>query len=162
MPDRTAPHRQSALHWACANALVRETVMMAYDQWNTLVLGSTNSIPYLLMLFEAISASFAIFYLELPFTLWGYDAETLSAGFTILWDVGLAVASVFGSGPEHWALPANNVVLGVVALCASALIHVWYMLPTGQVLLFARHLPFVFFFPDQTLQNSPQRKDQTT
>mgnify|MGYP003683954759 CR=1 FL=1 len=52
---------QGPQFWACAATGVVETVEITYNQWYTTVLGSSNSILYLMLVFEWLSASFALY-----------------------------------------------------------------------------------------------------
>jgi hypothetical protein len=82
-----------------------------------------NNILYLMMLFEWISASFALFYIDV--TSIGKWAPLILTSITILWNCVLLLIILFvGLNGNAWNVPVNNAILGSVLLISTVIVHV--------------------------------------
>ena len=124
----------------CLSTLLLDTLEVPISQWNTLTLGASNNILYIILLFEWFSAAFALFYLDLgDFT----DAESgnvkqnpkldnFASYFVIAWDLLFIILTWAFSSPDWWNVPSNNVLLGVLVALGATAVHVIYTLPMGR------------------------------
>lgn len=83
------------------------------------VFGSSINVAYIILLFEWVSASFAWIY-AFPYKRHSWTSRVIPV-VTVLWSVVLIVAT--GVYHSSWAIPANNVMLGIITLCAATVVH---------------------------------------
>lgn len=118
---------------ACALSGQFSAVEVLDDSRYTPVLGSKNAILFLMLLFEWISASFALFYLD----IFGrnndyYWARFVTLACALAWNLTLFIMTFYMASTNRWFIPTNNLIIGGVVLMWAVITHILYGIPTGK------------------------------
>lgn len=122
-----------SLSRACALSGAFNVVEAIDEGRHTPVLGSRNNILFLILLFEWISSSFALFYLDIFDKVWSYwVGRFLTTYAPIAWNIGLIGFIMLAVSRDDIPIPTNNAILGTVLLTWAFLTHILYALPQGK------------------------------
>jgi hypothetical protein len=103
----------------CVDTGLFAFVRYALPKSTSLVLASSLNLFYIILVFEWISTSFAVFYLMNPH-------DTLNTKrVLVVWNLILMLATVTLSSTSEWNIPANNVMVGLVSLAVTIFVQMF-------------------------------------
>jgi hypothetical protein len=112
---------------ACAASGVHQTFERTPHSDSQAILGARVNILFIMLIFEWVSASFALYYVE-PFNNAADSAmgRLIRTCVVVSWDI-LLISVVFAMiFDPRWDIPTDNAIIGLYALFKSCIIHVLY------------------------------------
>lgn len=120
--------QNNAVIHACAAAGLHQSFEKTPDNAIQSILGSSINILYLMLIFEWISASFALFYVDdiqeskpNP-NLSRFKLTILCIVFA--WDITLIILAFVMVFDDRWNVPTNNAILGMFALFKTIVVQI--------------------------------------
>jgi hypothetical protein len=109
---------------ACAAAGLHQTFERTPHGDLQAILGGSSNILFIMLIFEWVSASFALFYLSWPHMskTWRWICTVLAA----IWDGILIIIVTVIIFDDRWDIPANNAIIGLFALFKTSIVHMVY------------------------------------
>jgi hypothetical protein len=112
---------------ACTASGVHQTFESTPHSDAQAILGASVNILFIMLIFEWVSASFALYYVE-PFNNTADTAigRLIRTCVVVSWNI-LLIAVVFAMIFDHrWDIPTNNAIIGLYALFKTGIIQILY------------------------------------